>query len=372
MDTILIRPAQRSDLDRLCQLERTCFNGDRLSRRNFSHMLRSDHADLILAEQGDLIGGYALVLYRSGTNLARLYSIAVTPEWRGQGVSSRLLEAAEQQAIGRESAFMRLEVSVNNQSAIRLYERSGYHRFGQIPEYYEDGSDAWRMEKTIRRRVQRPHPRTDYYEQSTPFTCGPASLMMAMKRLDPQRAMTRMEELRIWRESTTVYMTSGHGGCSPHGLALSAWQRGFDVSLYVTPANTPFIDSVRDPQKKSVIELVHDDYLQQIANSDIKLINAELDLNTLISRLQQGAVAVTLISTWRLNRNKAPHWVVIGSADTRHVYISDSDFDRDPWHSETDYIDVPVGLEEFQAMARFGRSRLRATLLLTGKTKKPA
>jgi len=372
MDNILIRPAQRSDLDRLCQLERSCFDGDRLSRRNFSHMLRSEHAELIVAEQGELLGGYALVLYRSGTNLARLYSIAVTPQWRGRGVSSRLLEATEQQARSRDSAFMRLEVSVLNQSAIRLYERSGYHRFGRISAYYEDGSDAWRMEKTIRRKAQRPHPRTDYYEQSTPFTCGPASLMMAMKRLEPQRSMNRTEELRIWRESTTVYMTSGHGGCSPHGLALSAWQRGFDVSLYVTPANTPFVDSVRDPQKKSVIELVHEDYRQQIQTTSIELINSELELSRLIGHLQRGAVAVTLISTWRLNRNKAPHWVVIGSADERHVYISDPDFDRDPWHSETDYIDVPVGLEEFQAMARFGRSRLRATLLLTERKKKPA
>ncbi|MBR9885189.1 MAG: GNAT family N-acetyltransferase, partial [Oceanospirillales bacterium] len=285
--------------------------------------------------------------------------------------SNRLLEGAEQQARARDSAFMRLEVSVENNKAIRLYELSGYHRFGRITAYYENGSDAWRMEKTIRRKVQHPKPRTDYYEQSTPFTCGPASLMMAMKHLAPQYEMNRTEELRIWRESTTIYMTSGHGGCSPHGLALSAWQRGFSVRLCVTPASTPFIDSVRDPDKKSVIELVHEDYRQQIANTEIELINAELDLPSLIAQLQAGAVAVTLISTWRLNRNKAPHWVVIGSADERHVYISDPDFDRDPWHSETDYIDVPVGLEEFQAMSRFGKSRLRATLLLT-KRKKPA
>lgn len=372
MDNTLIRPALRGDLDQLDQLERASFDGDRLSRRNLNHMLRSEHADLIVADLEGRIGAYALVLYRSGTNLARLYSIAVDQEWRGKGVSAQLLEAAEQRARERDSAFMRLEVSVDNQSAIRLYERSGYHRFGRIETYYENGSDAWRMEKTIRRQAQRPHPRTDYYEQSTPFTCGPASLMMAMKRLDTTRDMTRTEELRIWRESTTIYMTSGHGGCSPHGLALSAWQRGFDVSLYVTPANTPFIDSVRAPEKKSVIELVHTDYLNQIQESGIELINAELEMSQLLNRLQQGEVAVTLISTWRLNRNKAPHWVVIGSADSRYVYISDPDFDRDPWHSETDYIDIPVRFEEFQAMARFGRSRLRATLLLRAKRKKPA
>jgi hypothetical protein len=58
-------------------------------------------------------------------------------------------------------------------------------------------------------------------------------------------------------------------------------------------------------------------------------------------------------------------------SDDLYVYIND------PWHSETDYIDVPVAHEEYQAMARFGRSRLRATLILKAgrveaRTKKPA
>lgn len=367
MDNVIIRPAERRELDQLCELERRCFDTDRLSRRNFSHLLRSEHADLLIALQEEVLVAYALILYRSGTNLARLYSIAVAPEYRGQKVAQGLLEAAEQQARSKDSAFMRLEVNVENEGAIHLYERSGYHRFCRVHAYYKDGSDAWRMEKTIRRRAQHAYPRTEYYEQTTPFTCGPASLMMAMNRLDPQRTMNRTEELRIWRESTTVYMTSGHGGCSPHGLALSAWHRGFDVTLYVTPADTPFIDSVRDPEKKSVIELVHQDYLTQLQDTDVQLISAELDLARLISALEEGAVAVALISTWRLNRNKAPHWVLIGAIDDRHVYISDPDFDRDPWQSETDYIDVPVGIEEFRAMARFGRSRLCATLLLKAK-----
>ena len=69
-------PAQRTDLDALCQLELDCFSSDRLSRRSFSHLLRSEHADLLIAAANGA-AGYALLLYRSGTNLARLYSIAV-------------------------------------------------------------------------------------------------------------------------------------------------------------------------------------------------------------------------------------------------------------------------------------------------------
>ena len=49
--------------------------------------------------------------------------------------------------------------------------------------------------------------------------------MMAMTALDPSRTMDANDEIRIWREATTVFMTSGHGGCGPYGLALAAHRR---------------------------------------------------------------------------------------------------------------------------------------------------
>ena len=40
--------------------------------------------------------------------------------------------------------------------------------------------------------------------------------------LDPGLTLDRTLELRVWREATTIFMTSGHGGCGPDGLALAA------------------------------------------------------------------------------------------------------------------------------------------------------
>jgi len=47
---------------------------------------------LVLTEQGQLLG-YALNLYRAGTNLGRIYSIAVLPQACGKGYGNRLLQA---------------------------------------------------------------------------------------------------------------------------------------------------------------------------------------------------------------------------------------------------------------------------------------
>ncbi|WP_255855570.1 GNAT family N-acetyltransferase/peptidase C39 family protein [Marinobacterium rhizophilum] len=366
MNTLSTRPATRADIDTLLDIESQCFSADKLSRRSFQRLIKHGHASLLMALCDGEIAGYTLVLYRKNTHLARIYSLAVLPQMRGRGIARQLLQDAEQTAREERCIFMRLEVNIGNQSAIALYEKSGYRPIGTIDDYYEDGASALKMEKPIRRRAQSgSEVRTAFYEQTTPFTCGPASLMMGMHALTPAYHMTRREELQIWRESTTIFMTAGHGGCSPQGLALSAWRRGFAVQLYCNSTQVPFIDSVRSPEKKQVIALAHEDFSEQLTETGVVLHEREMTLAQLQQHIHDGDVLVSLISTWRLNRNKAPHWVIITAADERFVYLTDPDHDRDEWQSQTDYIDVPVEVNEFLAMAAFGRSRLKSTLALS-------
>jgi ribosomal protein S18 acetylase RimI-like enzyme len=369
LKSLSTRPATSADLDDLLAIEQGSFSSDRLSRRSFQRLIKHGHASLLMAFNDNAIAGYTLVLYRKGTHLARLYSLAVVPQMRGRGIARQLLLEAEKTAREQLCVFMRLEVNVGNQSAITLYEQAGYHPIGTIDDYYEDGSSALKMEKPIRRRQpSSSERRTAFYEQTTPFTCGPASLMMGMHSLIPDYPMTRREELQIWRESTTIFMTAGHGGCSPQGLALSAWRRGFDVRLYCNTTQVPFIDSVRDPEKKQVITLAHEDFIEQLTETGVAIHEREMTLAQLQHHIQNGDVLISLISTWRLNRNKAPHWVLITAADERFVYLTDPDHDRDEWQSQTDYIDVPVEVNEFLAMAAFGRSRLKSTVALSRRS----
>ncbi|HEY5602295.1 MAG TPA: ribosomal protein S18-alanine N-acetyltransferase [Gammaproteobacteria bacterium] len=371
---IFIRSADKNDLERLVEIENTCFTTDILSRRSFQRFIRHGAHDLKVAESNNEIVGYTLVLYRTGTGLARMYSIAVIPAQQGKGIARHLMEAAEQAGRERFCAFMRLEVNVNNVPAIHLYKKLGYRHIGMIENYYDDGSDALRMEKRIYAGLLHKNIVTPYYEQTTDFTCGPAALMMAMKILDPDYEMIRQEELQIWREATTIFMTSGHGGCSPHGLALSAWQRGYQVELYINQPGTPFLDGVRDPDKKAVIELVHQDFLTRIKDTDIQLHVEDFSPDKLMDSLRSENAIIALISTYRLNRNKAPHWVFVASADEHFVYVNDPDISDGAWQSETDYIQVPISIPEFINMSCFGQSRLRCLLILdkSNIVKKPA
>lgn len=146
---ILLRRGRTEDLDALVALERRAFTGDHLSRRQYEHHLRSSSAEVIVAMAGSVLCGKALLFFRHRLDIARLYSIAVAFEARGQGLGEKLLLACERAAVARGCKRLRLEVRQDNPGAQRLYERMGYRRFGARTGYYEDGADAWRYEKTL-------------------------------------------------------------------------------------------------------------------------------------------------------------------------------------------------------------------------------
>ncbi|MDD4905707.1 MAG: GNAT family N-acetyltransferase/peptidase C39 family protein [Methylobacter tundripaludum] len=412
--SILIRPALLADLDQLVALEKTCFDTDQLSRRSFKHWITTEHRALLVAEQtiesgrtgsppvatlltskdggnaddcreqsrppsmagriGSLpiatlppslaVVGYVLIIYHPGTRLARVYSLAVAPAQRGTGVAKLLMTAGEQAASDAGRLYLRLEVSVDNTPAIKLYQTLGYQKFGIYRDYYEDHKDALRYQKRIRRyRDTLQHRSVHWLRQTTPFTCGPASLMMAMHGLNRAYQPSQEEEINLWREATTIFMTSGHGGCHPIGLALAAKRRQFTVEVWVNQTGTLFIDGVRSEEKKQVVELVDNCFKREAQEQGIKIHYANISQNDLISAFKSGAIPLILISTFQMDRKKAPHWVVMSGFDDDCLYMHDPD-PEEGRQSEIDCQFIPIACEDFDRMSSFGKNRLRTAVII--------
>ncbi|MCG5535876.1 peptidase C39 family protein [Ectothiorhodospira mobilis] len=360
----MIRNATVSDIPALVALEGRCFPTDRLSRRQFRYLLTKAHAHTLVHErEGDILG-YVLVLFSRGTSCARLYSIAVDARARGQGVARGLVNAAEIDAREQDNAYLRLEIRQDNTASQRLFESLGYRRFGEYGDYYEDHMAAWRYEKSLAPDLRPEMVRVPFYEQTLDFTCGPAALMMAMKALDPELVMDRRLELRLWREATTIFMTSGHGGCGPFGLALAAARRGFGVELTLGDRRIPLLDSVRSEEKKAVMRLVQEDMLEEIHGLGLPLHYGQLDPEDLRARFDAGGIPVVLISSYRIYGEKFPHWVVVTGFDDHFIYVHDPYVDHAEGETPMDSIHMPILQKEFQRMARYGKAGLKAVLVL--------
>ena len=361
----MIRKAVPSDLDALHEMENLSFRGDRLSRQSLGHLIKKGHAGTLVEADDGRPRGYALVLYRKGTSLARLYSLVVHPDFRGLGLGRRLLESAEGDALDNDCVIMRLEVRQDNHAAISLYKERGYRAFGTMPDYYEDHETALRFEKRLVPHLAPDMVKVPFYKQTLDFTCGPAALMMAMRALRPKMKFSRKLELRIWRESTTVFMASGHGGCDSLGLALAANGRGFDIELFINARDPFFMHSVRDPRKKEVIRLIHEDRMDEIRESRIKLHHRVIGLAELQRRFFEGAIPIVLVSSYRIYHEKTPHWLVITGFDEKYVYVHDSFVDVEDGRTESDSINMPILKKDFQLMSRFGGAGLKAVIMLS-------
>lgn len=359
-----VRSAVTGDLPQLCDIEQRCFAHDRLSRRRMRFYLSASHAELLVAEREGVLLGYALLLLRRGTMLTRLYSIAVLPEARGQQVAQSLIGELEVRALLRGKRFMRLEVSEDNKGAIALYQRLGFTQFGMYNEYYEDKSDAIRMQKVL--NFPSGTAEVDvypWYQQTTEFTCGPASLMMAMAALDKDYVLSQEKELALWRRATTIFMTSGHGGCHPVGLALAAVDEGFSSEVWINRTFPLFTDGVRTAHKKAIVEVVEQSFLDEAGLKHIPVTISEWKIESVDNLLAEGAAVMCLISTYAFDKKKAPHWVTVTASDQRCFYIHDPDPETFEGQA-VEYQHIPVAREDFARLVSYGRRKVRAIVIV--------
>ncbi len=369
--TDMIRHANLNDLEELVAIENRSFVTDRFNRRTFRYLLKRANAVTIVDEQDEKLRGYAAILFNTGTSLARLYSIAVDPQFRGKAVGQGLLTASEQEALQRDCVALRIEVRKDNAAAIQLYKKNGYRCFDVVDDYYEDRMTALRFEKSLAQHLDFEQVRVPYYQQTLDFTCGASALMMAMKTLDPTIELDRMLELRIWREATTIFMTSGHGGCGPYGLALSAHRRGFEPELYISDSSALFIDSVRSVEKKEVIRLVQQDFINEIQKSNISVNYGTLSLAQINAAFENRDIPIVLISSYRIYKEKFPHWVVVTGFDEKFIYVHDPFVDQAEGKTVADCINMPILKKDFERMAKYGRTGLKVIILLRVKKAKP-
>ncbi|MAW87781.1 MAG: GNAT family N-acetyltransferase [Phyllobacteriaceae bacterium] len=364
--TTALRRATQSDIDQLVLLENTVFDADRISRRSFRQLIDRETAETIVAESGGRICGYAMVLFRKGTAVARLYSIAVLPSAGGSGLGARLLEAAEDAAFGHGRMVLRLEVREDNTRAIGLYERRGYRRIGRYLDYYADHTTALRYEKLLRGATQH-RTAVPYYEQTADFTCGPCCLMMALAHFRTGFQPSPLMEIRLWREATTVFMLSGPGGCEPHGMALTAVENGLDASVIVSEEGPLFLQSVRSQEKRRVMELAQADFRQRAADFAIPVSVRTFTLDDIRAALADGKLVAVLVSGFMMFGKKVPHWVLAIGDDGAHIFVHDPWVEDEAGETVADAANIPIPHSIFMAMAQFGKPPLRAAVLLGGK-----
>jgi len=146
---IHVRDYRPSDFGSLYALDQLCFpEGIAYTAEEIELGLSQRGAFSFVAEVEERVVAFVLA-YQKKPLIGHIVTLDVHPDFRRRGIGQRLMDQAEQRLRARGAERMILEVGVQNDAALRFYEKLGYRRQRLLPHYYADRSDAYLMEKRL-------------------------------------------------------------------------------------------------------------------------------------------------------------------------------------------------------------------------------
>lgn len=143
-----VRQATRYDLPSVCKIEDGAFPDPYPA--NLLARLQREYSKGFLVAENDVgqVLGYCVASEKEGR--AHLISVAIQSKYLRRGIGSLLLKALLARLSEHCVDEVLLEVNVENEAAIKFYERFGFERIALIENYYSDGSDALKMRLSMR------------------------------------------------------------------------------------------------------------------------------------------------------------------------------------------------------------------------------
>ncbi len=208
--------------------------------------------------------------------------------------------------------------------------------------------------------------RVPHYGQTTDFSCGPSSLIMAMKALKPSIKVDRGLELQLWREANTIFTgpSGGHGGCGALGLALAAHRRGFGAEVHVNHRGVLLGDRADSKERAEVMRTLQDRDLKEARAARIPVLYDSVSIDDLASAVRSGALPIVLNSMEFLHNDPTAHWFVVTEIDEDNVYVNDPWVDRAKGKAPRDMTGVAIPRTAFADVTTYGKKRERAVVLL--------
>ncbi len=157
-----VEPMTLADLDQVMQIERIAFPTPWSFRAYRYELTRNEHSVFLVVRKASNFNGRLrkllghLQLLKPGQVLGyagcwllvdecHVSTIAVHPDWRGQGLGELLLVSLMEHGMELGALRSTLEVRISNQSAQSLYHRCGFEIVSLRRKYYADNEDAYIM-----------------------------------------------------------------------------------------------------------------------------------------------------------------------------------------------------------------------------------
>lgn len=151
MQSTTIEVATPRNIDEMLKIERECFTAEAYTRRQILGLLQSRNALALMVEVNGEASGFIIALVETDEEhkMGHIVTIDVMVKYRRKGLASALLRKMEKMLFEKGVEAIYLEVRVDNQAALKLYETQGYVKAELLEHYYPSGTHGLRLVKRL-------------------------------------------------------------------------------------------------------------------------------------------------------------------------------------------------------------------------------
>jgi ribosomal-protein-alanine N-acetyltransferase len=139
-----IRPAAKSDLPRIMEIEGLCF-----TKQWQHHQFEAALKDIFFVYEDRQVWGFLVACSCELARRAVVMRIAVHPEARGLGIASQLIQTAIAEFTGLNLRCAELDVDIVKNGAIKLYERFGFKMMKLVTLNHNNDENSFYIMKLI-------------------------------------------------------------------------------------------------------------------------------------------------------------------------------------------------------------------------------
>ena len=144
-----LRDYRAGDFEAICEIDRQCFPpGIAYSRDDMAVAVEQPELILVVAEENSKVAGFVMAGPLGGRRV-HIITIDVLAQYRQCGLGTRLMAEIHARLLAAGARRVILETAVDNNAAIRFYQKLGYTTLRRLKDYYPGRLDAWQMAREL-------------------------------------------------------------------------------------------------------------------------------------------------------------------------------------------------------------------------------
>ncbi len=216
--------------------------------------------------------------------------------------------------------------------------------------------------------LQVSHVEPPYYAQTSTFTCGAVTALLASEIRGSggfgATPNNRDQELEFWRQA------SNFPACEPVGLAVALRSSLDDaagsapVEVFLDTEGPALLEAYPSGFDRSFREELQANSLSQALGSDIAVNRQRIAIDVLATRIRAGELALVLINTQLMYGFAVPHWVLAHSVEDGVVIIDDPTISSAWGETWVDAHELPIPIDELDRMIAWGDDGYRGVVFV--------